>query len=91
MSKHVLELSEFLFAGDEKLTLVVEGSYQKAQPAYYGGEMAPIDPPEPASFEIVSAGLLVAGKVVPFPLGCLSESQMATLEATCCDEVGELE
>lgn len=58
--------------------VTVNGTYHPYQPPYYGGEMAPIDPPEPATFEIASATATINGKAVDI-LPLLKEPQVAAI------------
>lgn len=63
----------------------VKGTYRPYSPAYYGGGMVAIDPPEPASFEIDSCVAKINDKDIDlWPL--LTDKQRETVATEGCQE-----
>ncbi len=89
-----IEIEDFLLANDDAIPLQITGVYHRAVPAHTPrGEYAPIDPPEPAMFEIEEAMVYskTGLKFVHFPLSALSEKAYEALTEKCISVCEEME
>ena len=78
--RHSFEIVVDITAGTEADHFAtVTGTFFRARPAYTPrGEYAPIDPPEPASFEIESVVIEIGGKKLDF-IPFLTEAQLSQI------------